>query len=108
MWGYSPDEKFSPQNILRQDYAGIRPAVGYPSLPDQSVIFDIDKLMNLHEIGIKITENGAMYPSATTCGLMFANPQSRYFMVGEIGDDQREEYARKRGYSADELRKWIK
>lgn len=108
LWGYSPDEKFSPQNILRQDYAGIRPAVGYPSLPDQSVIFDIDKLMNLHEIGIKITENGAMYPSATTCGLMFANPQSRYFMVGEIGDDQREEYARKRGYSADELRKWIK
>lgn len=108
LWGYSPDEKFSPQNVLKQNYSGIRPAIGYPSLPDQSVIFDLDKLMNLHETGIKITGNGAMFPSATTCGLMFANPQSRYFMVGNIGDDQREEYARKRGYSADELRKWIK
>ena len=108
LWGYSPDEKFSPQNVLRQSYTGIRPAIGYPSLPDQSVIFDIDKLMNLHEIGIKITENGAMSPSATTCGLMFANPYSRYFMVGNIGDDQRAVYARKRGYTADELRKWIK
>lgn len=108
LWGYSPDEEFSFEDILRQDYDGIRPAVGYPSLPDQSVIFDIDKLMNLHEIGVEITENGAMYPPATICGLMFANPQSRYFVVGNIGDDQREEYALKRGYTVEQLRKWIR
>ena len=97
-WAYTYDsaELDNPKNLLRQYYKGIRPAVGYPSLPDQSVIFDIDALMPLSEIGVTLTENGAMSPAASTCGLMIAHPDSRYFLMGKIGDDQKADYAMRR------------
>lgn len=80
-WGYAPDEAAHPRNLLRQSYQGIRPAAGYPSLPDQSVIFSIDRIMPLSEIGISLTENGAMKPASSVCGLMISHPDSRYFIV---------------------------
>ena len=109
-WGYaSPDEEpENPQNMLRQNYRGIRPAVGYPSLPDQSVIFDIDRLMPLSEIGITLTENGAMSPASSVCGLVLAHPGSHYFMVGAIGDDQRTDYASRRHITVEELKRWLR
>lgn len=97
-WAYTYDsaELDNPKNLLRQYYKGIRPAVGYPSLPDQSVIFDIDALMPLSEIGVTLTENGAMSPAASTCGLMIAHTDSHYFLLGKIGDDQKTDYAMRR------------
>ena len=70
--------------------------MGYPSLPDQSEIFDIDSIMPLGSIGISLTENGAMSPAASTCGLIIAHPESRYFTLGPIGDDQVDDYQRRR------------
>ena len=86
---------------------GIRPAVGYPSLPDQSVNFILDELLGMKEIGITLTENGAMHPHASVCGLIFAHPAAEYFAVGKIGDDQLEDYARRRGMPMSEVRKFL-
>ena len=82
-------------------------AVGYPSLPDQSVNFLLDELLDMKQIGISLTENGAMYPHASVCGLMFSHPASEYFSVGKIGEDQLEDYTRRRGKSIEEMRKFL-
>ena len=82
---------------------GIRPAIGYPSLPDQSLVFEADKLLHYAEMGIGVTENGALAPSATTTGLIIASPAARYFSVGQIGADQRADYACRRGMTPDTL-----
>lgn len=108
LWGYAIDEVENTTNLLRQYYQGIRPAVGYPSLPDQSVIFQLDKLIDLNEIGISLTENGAMLPASSICGLMIAHSESRYFVIGDIGVDQRTDYARRKGFSSEELKKFLK
>lgn len=81
IWGYSPDEEAHPSKFIRHDYSGIRPAVGYPSLPDQEVIFALDKVLDYASLGIELTDAGAMYPQASTTGLLFASPRSRYFTV---------------------------
>ena len=107
-WGYVDNEPDNPRNLLLQYYKGIRPAVGYPSLPDQSVIFDIAQTLPLADIGITLTENGAMNPPSSICGLVMSHPGSHYFMVGAIGDDQRADYAERRGIDAEELRKWLR
>lgn len=106
-WGYAPDESLSIQDLLAEKYQGIRPAVGYPSLPDQSVNFLMDDLLDMKQIGITMTENGAMYPHSSVCGMMLAHPSSRYFSVGKIGEDQLKEYARRRGMSVDVMRKFL-
>ena len=108
LWGYAIDEVENTTNLLRQYYQGIRPAVGYPSLPDQSVIFQLDKLIDLNEIGVSLTENGAMLPASSICGLMIAHSESRYFVIGDIGVDQRTDYARRKGFSSEELKKFLK
>ena len=107
LWGYAPDENFTPQELNSEPYTGIRPAVGYPSLPDQSVIFIIDRLIELEQIGVSLTESGAMHPHASVCGLMFAHPAARYFAVGRISDEQFADYARRRGMAEDELRRFL-
>ena len=107
LWGYSPDEQFTPQQLNAEPYVGIRPAVGYPSLPDQTVIFTIDKLLALAEIGITLTPNGAMHPHASVCGLMFAHPAAKYFSVGKISDEQLRDYALRCGASVEEKRKFL-
>lgn len=106
-WGYAKDENLSIPDLLTEKYQGIRPAVGYPSLPDQSVNFLLDEILDLQQIGITLTENGAMYPHSSVCGLMFAHPASEYFSVGKIGDDQLADYARRRGKSVEEIRKFL-
>lgn len=116
-WGYAPDEPAPApghsgfEDHLRtlhlEHFQGIRPAVGYPSLPDQSFIFDLARLLPFDELGIRLTENGMMQPHASTCGLMFAHPAARYFAVGPVGDDQLTDYARRRGRTAEELRKFL-
>ena len=108
IWGYAPNEDINPSAALRQYYQGIRPAVGFPSLPDQSVIFQLNKLIGLEKVGIEVTENGAMSPASSTCGLMLSHSDSHYFVLGEIGEDQRADYARRKGFSPDELKKFLK
>ena len=107
LWGYSPDENFTPQELNGEPFVGIRPAVGYPSLPDQSVIFVIDKLLSIEKIGITLTANGAMHPHASVCGLMFAHPAAKYFSVGKIDEEQLRDYALRRGSSVEVMRKYL-
>lgn len=86
---------------------GIRPAFGYPALPDISLLREADQLIHLGDIGITLTENCAMRPNASICGLHIAHPQAFYFIVGAIADDQKRAYAKKRGMSLEELGKWL-
>ena len=106
-WGYAADENLTVKEMLKTQYSGIRPAVGYPSLPDQSIIFMLDPLLKFNEIGINLTENGAMFPNASVCGLYFAHPKSRYFMIGKVDENQFKDYARRCEKSPDLLRKWM-
>lgn len=106
-WGYAKDENLSIPELLKEKFQGIRPAVGYPSLPDQSVNFLLNELLHMEQIGITLTENGAMRPHATVCGLMLAHPAARYFAVGKIGNDQLEDYARRRRMPINEVRKFL-
>lgn len=106
-WGYAPDEPEDIKEMFKVHYQGIRPAVGYPSLPDQSVIFDLDPLIQFNEMGIQLTEHGAMSPNASVCGLILSHPQSRYFVVGKIDEEQLLDYARRRNKSPEEMRKWL-
>ena len=107
IWGYAPDEKLTKRELLNEEYQGIRPAVGYPSLPDISVSFLLDELLDMKQIGISLTENGMMQPHASVCGLMFAHPASRYFSVGKIGTDQLADYAKRRGVPVEVMRKYL-
>ncbi|MDR0836519.1 MAG: methionine synthase [Tannerella sp.] len=106
-WGYAPDENLSVDKLFKVHYQGIRPAIGYPSLPDQHLIFELDKLLNLSETGISITESGAMSPASSVAGLYFAHPDSRYFMIGKISEEQLDKYAERSSKSKDYLRKFL-
>ncbi len=81
LWGYAPGEELPLADLARAAYRGIRPAVGYPALPDQQQIFRVARLLDFTKIGLQLTENGAMYPQSSVCGLLFSNPHSRYFAV---------------------------
>lgn len=107
-WGYAPDEDLPLDDLLAERYQGIRPAVGYPSLPDQSIAFVIDEVLQMGEIGIRLTESGAMTPHASVCGLMFAHPAAHYFAVGPIDRQQFEDYARRRGRSPEDMARFLR
>ena len=81
LWGYAPEENISIKEMYQAAYQGIRPAVGYPSLPDQSAIFPLGEVLGMEEIGITLTENGAMYPQASVCGLYIASRHAKYFVI---------------------------
>ena len=106
-WGYAPDEHLTIQEQHREEYQGIRPAIGYPSLPDTSANFILDQLLDMKQIGIRLTESGMMTPHASVSGLMFAHPQARYFELGKIGDDQLRDYARRRGVPVELMRTFL-
>jgi cobalamin-dependent methionine synthase I len=106
-WGYAPDEQLTMQELHIEKFQGIRPAVGYPSLPDTSLNFVIDELIGMRQIGIRLTESGAMKPHASVSGLMMAHPKARYFAIGKIGNDQLEDYARRRGLPVEVMRKFL-
>lgn len=90
------------------DDCGIRPAIGYSSLPDQSLIDVLDKYLDYSSLGITATENGALYPSATTTGLIIAHPQSRYFETGRLSEEALKDYAERRGLDVDYLKRFIR
>lgn len=107
IWGYAPDENLTIQQLHNEEFQGIRPAVGYPSLPDQSVNFLLDELLDMKRIGIRLTENGMMQPHASVSGLMLAHPASRYFSIGKIDGQQLNDYARRRGFPPGKMRKFL-
>ncbi|MBO4729849.1 MAG: 5-methyltetrahydrofolate--homocysteine methyltransferase [Bacteroidaceae bacterium] len=107
IWGYAADEQLTISDMIKEKNRGIRPAVGYPSLPDQSLNFVLDKLIGMSEMGIRLTENGAMRPHASVSGLMIAHPASRYFAIGPIDAQQMEDYAHRRGMSSEEIKKFL-
>ena len=106
-WGYAPDENLTIEQQHREEYQGIRPAIGYPSLPDTSANFIIDKLLDMKQAGIRLTETGMMTPHASVSGLMFSHPKARYFELGKIGDDQLRDYARRRGVPVELMRRFL-
>lgn len=107
IWGYAPNENLSIKEMQREQNQGIRPAVGYPSLPDQSINFIIDTLINMQELGITLTENGAMHPHASVSGLMIALKDARYFAVGPIDEEQFIDYTSRRGLTAEKMRQFL-
>ena len=106
-WGYGADENLSQEDIIRERYRGIRPAFGYPACPDHTEKATLWKLLEAEEAGIELTENFAMTPAASVSGLYFSHPESRYFGVGKIGEDQLEDYAKRKGVSLEEMRRWL-
>lgn len=106
-WAYAPEERLAMPELFAAKYRGIRPAVGYPSLPDQSIIFLIDRLLPFSQIGVRLTENGMMQPHASVAGLMLSHPAAEYFSVGRIDACQMENYAERRGMTSRELRKYF-
>ena len=106
-WGYAKDEQLSIAEMLVEKFQGIRPAIGYPSLPDTSLNFVLDEMLEMKQIGIRLTESGAMKPHASVSGLMLAHPEARYFNLGKIGEDQLRDYARRRGLPVEVLRKFL-
>lgn len=107
LWGYAKDERLTIEEMLQEKYVGRRPAVGYPSLPDQSLNFLIDQLLDMKRIGVSLTESGAMRPHASTSGLIISHPQARHFAIGHIGEDQLKDYALRRGMPENRIREFL-
>ncbi|EJW92137.1 5-methyltetrahydrofolate-homocysteine methyltransferase, partial [gut metagenome] len=106
-WGYAKKETLPLSDLFKAKYQGIRPAIGYPSLPDQMLNYSLDKLLDMSAIGVKLTENGAMYPTASVSGIYIAHPDSRYFMIGSIDEVQMRDYAERRGLTEEQARKLL-
>lgn len=107
LWAYAPDEALSVQDMHKELFRGIRPAVGYPCLPDISMNKLLDSICGFGDIGVTLTESGMMRPHASVSGLMISHPQARYFAVGRISDDQLEDYARRRGMTTEQMKKYL-
>lgn len=108
IWGYAPDEKLTNKELIKEQYQGIRPAPGYPACPDHLEKGTIWKLLNVEEeIGVTLTESYAMFPTAAVSGYYFAHPQSRYFGLGKIEQDQVEDYAQRRNITIQEAERWL-
>lgn len=106
-WGYAKDENLSIHDMQLEKFVGIRPAVGYPSLPDTSMNFLLDDQLDMQQIGITFTESGAMRPHASVSGLMMDHAEAHYFNLGRIGVDQLEDYAKRRQMPVNEMRKFL-
>ncbi|MFN5169228.1 MAG: methionine synthase [Cyclobacteriaceae bacterium] len=106
-WGYRRDENLTNEQLISEEYQGIRPAPGYPACPDHTekqLIFD---LLKPEKAGIRLTESYAMFPGAAVSGFYFSHPQARYFGLGKIGKDQVTDYAKRKGQSLAEAEKWL-
>jgi len=107
-WGYAPDERLTGEQLVREEYRGIRPAPGYPACPDHTEKAALWRLLDAEAAtGIRLTESYAMHPAASVSGWYFSHPEARYFAVGPIGADQVEDYARRKGIPAAEARRWL-
>ena len=108
IWGYAADEVLSKEDLIEESYKGIRPAPGYPACPDHLEKPTIWKLLNVEEeIGVTLTESMAMWPASSVSGYYFGNPESKYFGLGKIKEDQVIDYAKRRNVSTDVAMKWL-
>ncbi|MYJ40474.1 MAG: methionine synthase [Gemmatimonadetes bacterium] len=106
-WGYAPDESLTNSQLIAEEYAGIRPAPGYPASPDHSEKETIFRLLDAPAIGVSLTESCAMIPAASVSGIYIGHPDSFYFGVGRINGDQLNNYAKRKGISIDEATRWL-
>lgn len=107
-WGYAPNEKLSAEELVKERYQGIRPAPGYPAQPDHTEKPTLFRLLDAEAAtGVKLTESLAMWPAASVSGLYFGNAQAAYFGLGQIGKDQVEDYARRKGMALEEMERWL-
>ena len=108
LWGYAPDESLSGEDLLKERYAGIRPAAGYPACPDHTEKSTLWELLDVESrTGISLTESMAMWPGASVSGLYFSHPQSQYFVVGRVDRDQVTDYAERKGWPLAEAERWL-
>jgi len=107
IWGYASDENLSNQDLISEAYKGIRPAPGYPACPDHLEKPTIWKLLNVEQEIVKLTESMAMWPASSVSGYYFANPESKYFGLGKIKEDQAIDYAKRRGIATEMAKKWL-
>lgn len=109
LWGYAAEESFDNEALIKEEYAGIRPAPGYPACPDHTEKAKLFKLLDVeNEAGISLTESYAMYPAAAVSGYYFARPESKYFGLGKIGQDQLTAYAERKKMKIKEAEDWMK
>jgi 5-methyltetrahydrofolate--homocysteine methyltransferase len=107
-WGYAKDEQLDNEALIKENYIGIRPAPGYPACPDHTEKYSLFNLLNAEQhTGISLTESLAMYPASSVCGWYFAHPQSQYFGLGKIQQDQVIDYARRKQQSLEYITKWL-
>ena len=108
-WGYAPSESLDNAALISEKYVGIRPAPGYPACPDHTEKYKLFELLNVKDaIGIELTENLAMYPASSVCGWYFANPQSTYYGLGKIMQDQLKDYATRKNMPLEEAERWLR
>jgi 5-methyltetrahydrofolate--homocysteine methyltransferase len=107
-WGYAADEQLDNEALIRERYVGIRPAPGYPACPEHTEKQTIWQLLDVSaHTGIELTDSMAMWPGASVSGLYFSHPQSQYFVLGQIGRDQVENYAKRKGLTVAEAERWL-
>jgi len=109
LWGYEKNETLTNEQLIKEEYSGIRPAPGYPACPDHTEKYKLFELLGGEEAtGIHLTGSLAMYPASSVCGWYFANPESKYFGVGKINNDQLKDYAGRKGMDLDEATRWLR
>jgi 5-methyltetrahydrofolate--homocysteine methyltransferase len=109
LWGYASDENLTNEDLIREKYKGIRPAPGYAACPDHSEKATIWNILEVEEkVGIQLTENYAMFPTASVSGYYFGYPEISYFGIGKIGEDQVSALAKAKDLSIDEVRKFLR
>jgi len=107
-WGYAPEERFTNDQLVREEYRGIRPAPGYPACPDHTEKATLWRMLDVDRTaGIRLTESFAMYPTAAVSGWYFSHPEARYFQVGRIDADQVADYAQRKGMTLAEAERWL-
>ncbi len=108
IWGYAKDENFKNEELIKEEYAGIRPAPGYPAQPDHTEKLTIWKLLDVEKnTGIVLTESLAMVPTAAVSGLYFSHPDAHYFGLGKINQEQVADYAKRKGITLEKAEKWL-
>jgi 5-methyltetrahydrofolate--homocysteine methyltransferase len=107
-WGYAAGERLDNEDLIEEKYVGIRPAPGYPACPDHTEKELLWRLIRPDQrIGLRLTESYAMYPAAAVCGWYFSHPESRYFAVGQINEDQAHDYAKRKGMDIRLAQRWL-
>jgi 5-methyltetrahydrofolate--homocysteine methyltransferase len=107
LWGYASDEKLTNEELIAEKYRGIRPAPGYPACPDHTVKRALFEALAADEIGMALTDSLAMMPAASVSGFYLAHPESRYFNVGRIGEDQVADFAARQALDREQARRWL-